>query len=897
MVAQEQTSLTQAQPKRPIVFFSYAREDEEFIRLLSSALNETGIDVYGDWRLEPLIPYVEQLHAAISSADAFLFVISPDSVKSQPCREEIEYAVKNHKRLAPIVRANVADESVHSELRKIQYVFFRDHDDFNVALRRLSKSILADLDWVQSHTYFLERALYWERKQRKSDSLMRGSDLNAAEQWLAVASTDATKDPRPTELQTDYISASRQEELREQRERAELMESRLKAEQQARTEAERREEEQKLAAKRLRRRAALLALALGVAVGAAILAVYQLNVANARRSAALALSIMFTGYDRALLLSAQAYEKHKDSETLGSLLAAMQRHPRILKFLRGQTTTTWNLAFSPDGKILASSHGDGTILLWDATNYEPLAPPLRGHSKKVKSVVFSPDGTKLASGSEDKTILLWDLATRQPIGAPLVGHKKEVQDIAFSPDGKTLASASNDETVMLWEVASGKNLATLRGHSDYVWCVEFSPDGKLLASGSADDTIILWDAVTREEIESLSEHTDSVLDVSFSPDGSILASASADDSIILWDVKASKSLGMYLLGHTNDVSSVSFSRDGRFLASSGSDNTVRIWNVSTHVIEDTLTGHAVQVNFVAFAPDGKRLVSGGWDNNLILWDTENQHRLRQTIKETESGIESTHVTPSGKLLAGDRNGEIILQQAGTTESFRVFDHPMKTTPFSIDFSPDGKVVAVGNSDDTITLWDVKTRERIGAPLRGHEFSVASVSFSPDGQTLVSGSSDGTVIVWDVATGKPRGAALRKHTGEVNSVVFSPDGKRFASAGDDQTVILWNAGTLLPEGDRLFEHRDPISKIEFSPDSRLIASSSLDNEVVLWDLHSRKSKVVSVRRDYNVTASALSFSRDGRKLAFVNDNNNVVIVDVASGKAFERSHSLCRSRNS
>lgn len=395
--------------RKAVVFISYAREDEAFVRRLTRGLTKHGVSVRGDWQLTPGVRYAEQLVSAIDAADAFLFVISPDSVTSEACREEIEQAVKNNKRLAPVVRAGVADESVHGELRQIQYVFFREQDDFDASLRRLVRSIKTDLAWVKAHSYWLQRALDWQGKGKAPGTLLRGSDLREAEQWLAVASTDAAKDPRPTRLQSEYVAASRAEELREERERAELMEARLTAEQEARSEAEKRVEEQRRAARRLRRRAALLAAAFLLAVGAAMFAFYQLNVADARRSAALALSIMGTGYDRALLLSARAYEEHPDTETLGSLLTAMQKNPRLVRYLRGHTGTTWALVFSPDGATLASGHGDGTIMLWDAAGFEPLGPPLEAHTGAVKSIAFSPDGKSLYSGGTGGKLFAWNL--------------------------------------------------------------------------------------------------------------------------------------------------------------------------------------------------------------------------------------------------------------------------------------------------------------------------------------------------------------------------------------------------------------------------------------------------------------------------------------------------------
>ena len=174
--------------------------------------------------------------------------------------------------------------------------------------------------------------------------------------------------------------------------------------------------------------------------------------------------------------------------------------------LGGHPDFVYSVAFSPDGKTLASGSGDNTIKLWDVPTGKEQAT-LKGHTGWVTSVAFSPDGKTLASGSWDKTIKLWDVATGKEL-ATLQGHTSFVLSVAFSPDGKTLASASGDKTIKLWDVADGQgdrppSRDTRTGFS----CVAFSPDGKTLASGSVDKTIKLWDVATGKERATLKGHT------------------------------------------------------------------------------------------------------------------------------------------------------------------------------------------------------------------------------------------------------------------------------------------------------------------------------------------------------------------------------------------------------
>jgi WD40 repeat protein len=285
--------------------------------------------------------------------------------------------------------------------------------------------------------------------------------------------------------------------------------------------------------------------------------------------------------------------------------------------LTGHTDWVNSVAFSPDGKLLASGSDDYTIKLWDVATGQEVRT-LKGHTYFVLSVAFSPDGRLLASGSGDRTIKLWDVASGSLVRT-LTGHTNWVRSVAFSPDGKLLASGSDDNTIKLWEVATGRELRTLKGHSWGVKSVAFSPDGKLLASGSGDGTIKLWDVATGQEVRTLKGHTGWVTSVAFSPDGKLLASGSGDHTIKLWEVATGREVRT-LTGHTGDVTSVAFSPDGRLLASGSADETIKLWEVASGREVRTLTGHTHGVYSVAFSPDGRLLASGSRDATIKLWD-------------------------------------------------------------------------------------------------------------------------------------------------------------------------------------------------------------------------------------------------------------------------------------
>lgn len=190
------------------VFISYSRKNKDFVLKLHEALNKFGKTDWVDWEdIPPAAPWSEEVKSAIESSDSFIFVISKDSAASSECRLEIENAVKQNKRLIPIVREKVDDKAVHEKLRIPNWIFFCEDDDFESSLAKLISAIDADLEWVKSHTRLLIRANEWESKGKDESFLLQGSDLKDAENWL---SHGMEKDPLPNSLQAQYIGASRQ---------------------------------------------------------------------------------------------------------------------------------------------------------------------------------------------------------------------------------------------------------------------------------------------------------------------------------------------------------------------------------------------------------------------------------------------------------------------------------------------------------------------------------------------------------------------------------------------------------------------------------------------------------------------------------------------------------------
>ncbi|MEA5507308.1 NB-ARC domain-containing protein [Halotia wernerae UHCC 0503] len=549
-----------------------------------------------------------------------------------------------------------------------------------------------------------------------------------------------------------------------------------------------------------------------------------------------------------------------------------------LLICKGHTNWVPSLAFSPDGTILASSSSDHTVKLWDAITGQCLQT-LQGHEHEVWTVAFSPDGNTLVSGSNDRTIRLWSVSTAECLRI-FRGHTSWVISAVFHPDGQMLVSGSDDDTMRLWDIGTGECIKTLQGHRDGIRSITISPDGKTLVSGSDDQTVKLWDFGTGECIKTLQGHHAAVWSVAISPQGNMIASGSLDHTVRLWNASTGQCLKI-LQGHSGWVCSVVFSLQGDLLASGDEDQTVKLWNISTGQCLKTLSGYTSQFWSVVYSPDGQMLVSGSHDHTVRLWDVNTGQTL-QTLHGHHAAVRSVAFCPKGQtLVSGSDDQTVKLWDVHTGKTLQTF-YGHHALVWSVAYSPDGQTLASGSHDCTVKLWDVKTGQDLQT-FQGHHAAVQSVAFCPQGRILASGAWDQTVKLWDISTGECK-RTLEGHTNWVWSIAFSPNGELLASASYDGTIRLWSVSTGACL--QTFEVcvNGIVKAVVFSRDGQILASSSPDYTIKLWDVNTGECK--RTLHGHSAWVWSIAFSPDNQTMASSGADETIRLWDIITSECLK-----------
>ena len=921
---------------QPGPFISYSRTDQEFVRRLHDALRHRGRDTWVDWQgILPTEEWMAKIRAAIDAAQAFVFVISPASIASTVCRQEIDHAVAQNKRLIPVIALDIEAAGAPESLSRLNWIFIRPSDDFERKVDELVEAMDTDLDWVRAQSRLLVRAGEWERGQRDPSALLRGRELKDAEQWLLSCGQDSKR--QATAQQIEYVVVSRQGENR-------------------------------------RRTVALGATgaALVIAIALGIFAWWQRN--NAKFESAVALSRQLAAQSEmvrtqradmlplslALAVESLARSPIRSLEADQAVRHAWASMPRVVARL-GHEGEAVGVAYSADGTRVATLTAQGAGRVWNAVTGQPIGPGWKGDNHGV-AIAFLPGDTNTVMTASAKTLERWNASTGQRSGRPLEAPPGLVTGFAISADGRHVASVGRANEVRVWDlVADGDQpIAAIQmsGHpNDQIeTSAAFSRDGRYFAATRRGTLTVFEVGEWGRPLAEVALPAAPILPLAFSSDnrflavrlgravqlrrvrdwesvlasldvpdrggggvwrvplaisasGRYVASATGEDSVTVWEVDAGKPA--VTVRQEGKLTGLQFSPQfDDVFATAGEDGTARTWMVGSARELARMT-HGDAVRAIAFSPTAALLATSAAEA-AVIWESTAHPDV--VAIENQDGVARAWISPSGRCLwtasgfENDRGGSVLSRcwDGADTTLLRI---PVEGRWTSLTSTPDRRFIA-GSRGEAAVVWDTVQRKQVAhlehvPPLdwteierqRGprhdlklqrlkEEGSVRVIAISDDGRYVITTRADQITRVWDAVDRRevfdlprePGPAIALSPRGSLAAIAVRPDDAPEDNSRERDTVRVFNPSTGADRG-RL-RHSRAVEQLFFSNDEQTLVTVEAGNTARTWALDGKGREMATVPH-FGFAPPRLS--GDGKYLLSRADLEHVRVWDAGTGQ--------------
>ena len=857
------------------VFISYARKDSAFVRRLHDALEARGREAWVDWEgIPPTEKWLAKIRSAIEEADAFLFVISPEAVASEVCGIELDYAIKQHKRLIPVVYREPEPGQVRRELSEINYIFARDTDSFDTACETLITALDTDLDWTRAHTRLLVRSIEWDRESRDASYTLRGRDLDEFEEWLAKS---PDKEPKPTSLQSEYLLASRRTVTRRQR----------------------------IAG-------AIVAVGLSIAIGLGTIAYFQhrervrqetisaarelVNRAEALRDGPVdteGARDRLAESTRAAVRALQTFHE-LGMPTLSADQAVRKSYAVLPKWM---DTDLGNdridaSSFDAAGAYLVMFRGRERLTVWDTAQYQKIGTCPRSLAAMESSVAVAVGGAgtlvasavyNAAKGKAATEITVWSMADcSRKLRVQVPGRRAR---LALDSQGEHLL-VDDGTTIRAWEVASRSELAL--NITGLVQAFAPSPDGRWLATierdrGERQYWVRIRDLTGAQALRAW-PHPKRVTWLQWHPHRLVVRSR---NTASIYDPDS----GQLIQRLPVDKRRFALSPNGRFRADLGVEYAIQIREVATDT-EIERSSHDVDVADMAFGADNRSLVTVDAVNRRIRWWRFAKEEAYAVIHDGPA-VGQMHFSPDGSRLF-----------TASGESISAWRLPLSGEPTAPERQPatDSAAKPLGQFHIELTAATgsaketsaIKIREAAsGGVLRTITLEARALTavLSHDGGRLAvilamqitRGGSNRRLEAWDVETGvrlATRGFDAVPDEDIANYLQFAGD-DRYLVVGTREGVAIVDAAQLTPVA-TLYHRGAKLTVIQGA--GTLAATAGSDGSVRIWKMVDREeiARITSVQE-----LAAIALSNDGRWLATLDAAGTVRLWTLASGDLIEQ----------